>query len=82
MLESQLILLTGSDLLQLIILRTVQMNSCSSIGISTSYVLDDQRVGFLVPVGLRIFIFPYRPDRLWDPSSLVSNGYLWPFLRG
>jgi hypothetical protein len=36
----------------------------SVVGIATSYGLDDQGVGVRVPVGLRIFSSPNRPDRL------------------
>jgi hypothetical protein len=34
-----------------------------------------------VPVEPRIFSCPYRPDRLWRSSSLLSNGYCGRFLR-
>jgi hypothetical protein len=44
-------------------------------GIATGYGLDDRGVGVRVPVGSRIFTSPRRPDRLWGPPSLVSNGY-------
>jgi hypothetical protein len=27
----------------------------------------------------RFFFSPQRPDRLWDQSSLLSNGYRWLF---
>jgi hypothetical protein len=47
----------------------------SSVGIATSYGLDDQGVRVRVPVGSRIFSSPRRPDRLWDTPSLLSNGY-------
>jgi hypothetical protein len=32
--------------------------------------------------GSRIFSSPRCPDRLWGPSSLLSNGHLWLFPRG
>jgi hypothetical protein len=38
--------------------------------------LDGRGIGVRVPVGSRIFSFPYRPYRLWGPSSLLSNWYL------
>jgi hypothetical protein len=38
--------------------------------------LDDRGVGVRVPVGLKIFTSPHRPDRLWDPPNLVSIVYL------
>jgi hypothetical protein len=54
----------------------------SSVGIATGYRLDDREVGVRVPVGSRIFFSPRRPDRLWGPPSLLSNGYRRLFLRG
>jgi hypothetical protein len=47
----------------------------SIVDIATGYGLDDQGVGVQVPVGSRIFSSPCRPDRLWGPPSLLSNGY-------
>jgi hypothetical protein len=47
----------------------------SSVDIATGYGLDDQGVGVWVPVSSRIFSSPRRPDRLWGPPSLLSNGY-------
>jgi hypothetical protein len=35
----------------------------SVVGITTGYGLDDRGVGVRVPVGLRIFFSPRRPDR-------------------
>jgi hypothetical protein len=46
-------------------------NSISSVGIATGYGQDDQGAGVGVPVGSRIFTFPYRPDRLWGPPNLL-----------
>jgi hypothetical protein len=46
----------------------------SAVGIVTGYGLDDQGVGVRVPVGARFFTSPCRPDRLWGPPSLLSNG--------
>jgi hypothetical protein len=51
------------------------MSRDSSVGITTGYGLDDQGVRVQVPVGARIFTSPCRPDRLWGPPSLLSNGY-------
>jgi hypothetical protein len=36
----------------------------SSVGIATSYGLDDRGVGVKVPVGSKIFSSPNRPDQL------------------
>jgi hypothetical protein len=47
----------------------------SAVGIATGYELDDQGAGIRVPVGLRIFSSPLRPDWLWGPPNLLSNGY-------
>jgi hypothetical protein len=46
----------------------------SAVGIATCYGLYDWKVGVRVPVGSSIFTSPYRPDQLWDPPSLLSNG--------
>jgi hypothetical protein len=47
----------------------------SAVGIATGYGLDDWGVGTRIPVGSRIFSSPRRPDRLWGPPNLISNGY-------
>jgi hypothetical protein len=54
----------------------------SVVGIVTSYGLDDRGVGVRVPVGSRIFSSPRRPDRLWGPPSILSNGYRGSFPGG
>jgi hypothetical protein len=47
----------------------------SAVGIATGYGLDDQGARVRVTVGARIFTSPCRPDRLWGPPYLLSNGY-------
>jgi hypothetical protein len=42
---------------------------------ATGYGLGDQGVGVQFPVEARIFCSPCRPDRLWGPTSILSNGY-------
>jgi hypothetical protein len=44
------------------------------VAIATGYGLDDREVGVGVPVGSSIFPPPRRPNRLWSPLSLLSNG--------
>jgi hypothetical protein len=53
----------------------------SADGIATAYGLDDRGVGVGVPVGLRIFTFPSRPDRLRGPPKLLLHGYRGLFPR-
>jgi hypothetical protein len=51
----------------------------SVVGTATSYGLGERGVGVQVPVGSRIFCSPRRPDLLWGPPNLLSNGYRWFF---
>jgi hypothetical protein len=45
----------------------------SSVGIALGYVLDDRGS---IPGGCwEFFSKPPRPERLWGPPSLLSNGY-------
>jgi hypothetical protein len=46
----------------------------SVVGIVTGYWLDDREPGIRVPVGLRMFSPPRRPDRFWGPPNLLSIG--------
>jgi hypothetical protein len=53
-----------------------------NVQIATGYGLDDRGVVVRVPVGVKIFTSPNRPDQLWGPPNRLSNGYRWLFLRG
>jgi hypothetical protein len=46
----------------------------SAVGTATGYGLNDRGVGVQVPLGSRIFSSLRRPDGLWGPPSLLSNG--------
>jgi hypothetical protein len=54
----------------------------SVVGIATCYRLDERGFGVRVLVGSIIFFSPRRPDRLWGPSSLLTNGHQVLFPRG
>jgi hypothetical protein len=44
----------------------------SDVGIAMGYRLDDPGS---IPNSARFFFSPQRPDQLWGPPSLLSNGY-------
>jgi hypothetical protein len=69
---------TLSTLISLILIQSRD----SAVGIATGYGLDDRGVGVRVPVGSRIFSSPSRPDWLWGPLNLLSNGYRGSFPGG
>jgi hypothetical protein len=51
------------------------MGRDGATGIATGYGLDGRGLGFRVPVGVRFFSTPRRPDRFWDPPSLLAIRY-------
>jgi hypothetical protein len=64
------------------IFTTIPWSRDSAVGIATGYGLDDRAVGVRVPVGLRIFTSPRRPDRLGGPPNLLFTGYRGLFPGG
>jgi hypothetical protein len=57
----------------LILSYYLYMSRDSSVGIATDYELDGW---YSIPGKRKIFFSsPRRPDRLWGPPSLLSNGY-------
>jgi hypothetical protein len=68
--------------LNLYVLLHNNIVTCFCLQPATGYGLDDQRVGFRVPVGARIFTPSCRPDRFWGPPSILFSGYRGLFPRG
>jgi hypothetical protein len=54
----------------------------SAVVITTSYGLEDRRVGVPVPVGPRIVSFPRLPDRLLGAPNLQYYGYRGAISQG
>jgi hypothetical protein len=52
------------------------------VGIATGHGPDDRGVEVRVLVEARILSSPSRPDCLWGPSNLLSNGYRGSFHEG
>jgi hypothetical protein len=47
----------------------------STVSIAIGYRLDDRVVAFEVPVGSRVLISRYRPDRMWVPPGHLLQGF-------
>jgi hypothetical protein len=46
-----------------------------AVGITNGYTLDGRGVEVRAPVKSKFCTSPYRPNRLWGPSSFLYNGY-------
>jgi hypothetical protein len=54
-----------------------------AVSIVSDYGLDDKAIEVRSPAEEKeFFLYPLCPDRLWDPPSLLSNGYRGSFPRG
>jgi hypothetical protein len=49
-----------------------------AVGIETGCGLEDREVGVRVPLGPGMFTSAYRPEWLWGPPNLLSNGVKTP----
>jgi hypothetical protein len=52
------------------------------VSIVSDYGLDDRAIGVRSPAGAKDFSSNLCPYRLWDPPSLLYNGYRGSFPRG
>jgi hypothetical protein len=59
---------------------TLLRSRSSSVSIVSDYGLYYR--GSILDRGRGFFFWPLRPDRLWGPPSLLSNGYRGPFPGG
>jgi hypothetical protein len=55
--------------------KCIPTSSGSAVGTATRYGLDDWGIGVQVSLGPSILTSQYRPNRLWGPHILLSNGY-------
>jgi hypothetical protein len=51
----------------------INRSQSSSVSIVSDYELDNR--GSIPDRGRGFFFWPLHPDQLWDPPSLLSNGY-------
>jgi hypothetical protein len=63
--------------------RTISGSQVSSGSIVSDYGLDNRAIGIQSPAEAKEFSSVLLcPDRLWDPPTLLSNGYRGSFPRG
>jgi hypothetical protein len=56
-----------------------RLQACPNLGSGRrpgAAALDDRGVAVRVEVGSRMFLSPYRPDRLWGPPNILTRGSL------